>query len=64
MFQCTVCHIFLGQNGAEIMGFSTMCQSNGEWHLPLPECHSALASCIISNNEHVNNHDKCFTDKC
>ncbi|PWA23970.1 hypothetical protein CCH79_00010927 [Gambusia affinis] len=41
----------LMMNGAEIMGFSTMCQSNGEWHLPLPECHSALASCIISNNE-------------
>ncbi|XP_027869087.1 complement component 1, r subcomponent isoform X1 [Xiphophorus couchianus] len=29
----------LMMNGAEIMGFSTMCQSNGEWHLPLPECH-------------------------
>uniref|UniRef100_A0A671WKS8 Vitamin K-dependent protein C n=1 Tax=Sparus aurata TaxID=8175 RepID=A0A671WKS8_SPAAU len=25
--------------GKEIKSFSTMCQSNGQWHLPLPECH-------------------------
>ncbi|XP_036930819.1 complement C1r subcomponent-like [Acanthopagrus latus] len=25
--------------GKEIKSFSSMCQSNGEWHLPLPECH-------------------------
>ncbi|XP_013879967.1 complement component 1, r subcomponent [Austrofundulus limnaeus] len=23
----------------EIKSFSTICQSNGKWHLPLPECH-------------------------
>lgn len=28
------------QDGEEIESFSTMCQSNGQWHLPLPECHS------------------------
>ncbi|XP_051263035.1 uncharacterized protein LOC127367322 [Dicentrarchus labrax] len=26
-------------NGQEIESFSTMCQSNGQWHIPLPECH-------------------------
>ncbi|XP_028984800.1 complement C1r subcomponent-like [Betta splendens] len=25
--------------GREIRSFSAMCQSNGQWHLPLPECH-------------------------
>ncbi|XP_029958965.1 complement component 1, r subcomponent isoform X2 [Salarias fasciatus] len=25
--------------GQEIDSFSTMCQSNGQWHLKLPECH-------------------------
>ncbi|KAM4735805.1 complement C1r subcomponent-like [Anableps anableps] len=29
----------LMMDGEEILGFSAMCQSNGEWHLPLPECH-------------------------
>ena len=31
---------FLRQDGKEIQSFSTMCKSNGQWHLPLPECHS------------------------
>ncbi|KAF3839241.1 hypothetical protein F7725_017958 [Dissostichus mawsoni] len=26
-------------DGKEVEGFSTMCQNNGLWHLPLPECH-------------------------
>ncbi|XP_015226220.1 PREDICTED: complement C1r subcomponent-like [Cyprinodon variegatus] len=26
-------------NGQEIESFSAVCQSNGDWHLPLPECH-------------------------
>ncbi|XP_041650186.1 uncharacterized protein LOC121514155 [Cheilinus undulatus] len=26
-------------DGFEIESFSTMCQNNGQWHLPLPECH-------------------------
>ncbi|XP_058503766.1 uncharacterized protein LOC131471288 [Solea solea] len=26
-------------DGEEIESFTTMCQSNGHWHLPLPECH-------------------------
>ncbi|KAG7216990.1 hypothetical protein INR49_001644 [Caranx melampygus] len=26
-------------DGQEIESFSTMCQSNGQWHLRLPECH-------------------------
>ncbi|KAI3361146.1 hypothetical protein L3Q82_013345 [Scortum barcoo] len=26
-------------DGQEVESFSTMCQSNGQWHLPLPECH-------------------------
>ncbi|XP_056143060.1 complement component 1, r subcomponent [Lampris incognitus] len=25
-------------DGSEIQSFSSMCQSNGRWHLPLPEC--------------------------
>ncbi|XP_041798251.1 uncharacterized protein LOC121610282 [Chelmon rostratus] len=29
----------LMMDGQEIESFSTMCQSNGQWHLPLPECH-------------------------
>ncbi|XP_047214971.1 complement C1r subcomponent-like [Girardinichthys multiradiatus] len=29
----------LMKDGQEIKGFSAMCQSNGQWHLPLPECH-------------------------
>ncbi|XP_037640636.1 complement C1r-A subcomponent-like isoform X2 [Sebastes umbrosus] len=29
----------LMMDGQEVEGFSTMCQSNGQWHLPLPECH-------------------------
>uniref|UniRef100_A0A3Q3L232 complement subcomponent C1r n=2 Tax=Mastacembelus armatus TaxID=205130 RepID=A0A3Q3L232_9TELE len=29
----------LMMNGQEIESFSAMCQSNGQWHLPLPECH-------------------------
>ncbi|KAK7886900.1 hypothetical protein WMY93_026521 [Mugilogobius chulae] len=29
----------LMMNGQEIKSFSTMCQGNGQWHLPLPECH-------------------------
>ncbi|XP_067366118.1 complement component 1, r subcomponent [Channa argus] len=29
----------LMMDGKEIASFSTMCQSNGQWHLPLPECH-------------------------
>ncbi|XP_074539378.1 transmembrane protease serine 9-like [Halichoeres trimaculatus] len=29
----------LMMDGWEIDSFSTMCQSNGLWHLPLPECH-------------------------
>lgn len=33
---------FLCQDGEEVEGFSTMCQSNAQWHLPLPECHSTL----------------------
>uniref|UniRef100_UPI0037E7CFA5 uncharacterized protein c1s.2 n=1 Tax=Semicossyphus pulcher TaxID=241346 RepID=UPI0037E7CFA5 len=26
-------------DGLEIESFSTICQSSGQWHLPLPECH-------------------------
>ncbi|TMS11454.1 Mannan-binding lectin serine protease 1 [Larimichthys crocea] len=26
-------------NGKEIKSFSAVCQSSGQWHLPLPECH-------------------------
>uniref|UniRef100_A0A8D3CYU3 Vitamin K-dependent protein C n=1 Tax=Scophthalmus maximus TaxID=52904 RepID=A0A8D3CYU3_SCOMX len=29
----------LMMDSQEIDSFSTMCQSNGRWHLPLPECH-------------------------
>uniref|UniRef100_A0A3Q2UEC0 complement subcomponent C1r n=2 Tax=Fundulus heteroclitus TaxID=8078 RepID=A0A3Q2UEC0_FUNHE len=29
----------LMMDGQEIKSFSAMCQSNGKWHLPLPECH-------------------------
>ncbi|KAL7393553.1 hypothetical protein ABVT39_012741 [Epinephelus coioides] len=29
----------LMMDGEEITSFSTMCQNNGQWHLPLPECH-------------------------
>uniref|UniRef100_A0A4W6CUB6 complement subcomponent C1r n=1 Tax=Lates calcarifer TaxID=8187 RepID=A0A4W6CUB6_LATCA len=29
----------LMMDGQEIESFSTMCQNNGQWHLPLPECH-------------------------
>uniref|UniRef100_G3P746 complement subcomponent C1r n=4 Tax=Gasterosteus aculeatus aculeatus TaxID=481459 RepID=G3P746_GASAC len=29
----------LMMDGEEVEGFSTMCQSNAQWHLPLPECH-------------------------
>uniref|UniRef100_A0A8C9YQD9 Vitamin K-dependent protein C n=1 Tax=Sander lucioperca TaxID=283035 RepID=A0A8C9YQD9_SANLU len=29
----------LMMGGQEVEGFSTMCQSSGQWHLPLPECH-------------------------
>ncbi|CAB1456327.1 unnamed protein product [Pleuronectes platessa] len=29
----------LMMEGQEMASFSTMCQSNGQWHLPLPECH-------------------------
>ncbi|KAK5891812.1 hypothetical protein CesoFtcFv8_012250 [Champsocephalus esox] len=29
----------LMMGGKEVDGFSTMCQNNGQWHLPLPECH-------------------------
>ncbi|XP_059196176.1 complement C1r-A subcomponent-like [Centropristis striata] len=29
----------LMMDGEEVQGFSTMCQNNGQWHLPLPECH-------------------------
>ncbi|KAG8009967.1 Complement C1r-A subcomponent [Nibea albiflora] len=29
----------LMMNGKEIKSFSAMCQSSGQWHLPLPECH-------------------------
>uniref|UniRef100_H2MAB2 Vitamin K-dependent protein C n=3 Tax=Oryzias latipes TaxID=8090 RepID=H2MAB2_ORYLA len=29
----------LMMNTQEIKTFSTVCQSNGQWHLPLPECH-------------------------
>uniref|UniRef100_A0A3B3DJ15 complement subcomponent C1r n=1 Tax=Oryzias melastigma TaxID=30732 RepID=A0A3B3DJ15_ORYME len=29
----------LMMNGQEIKSFSTVCQNNGQWHLPLPECH-------------------------
>nr|ABU63968.1 Ca2+-dependent complex C1R/C1S subunit [Perca flavescens] len=29
----------LMMDGQEVEGFTTMCQSNGQWHLPLPECH-------------------------
>ncbi|XP_034466935.1 complement component 1, r subcomponent isoform X1 [Hippoglossus hippoglossus] len=29
----------LMMEGQEIESFSTMCQNNGQWHLPLPECH-------------------------
>ncbi|KAM4580610.1 complement C1r subcomponent-like isoform 1-T1 [Odontesthes bonariensis] len=28
----------LMMKGQEIKSFSTVCQSNGQWHLPLPEC--------------------------
>ncbi|XP_072317611.1 ovochymase [Eucyclogobius newberryi] len=29
----------LMMNGQEIESFYAMCHSNGQWHLPLPECH-------------------------
>ncbi|KAM3613615.1 uncharacterized protein V6R79_002395 [Siganus canaliculatus] len=29
----------LMMDGEEIQKFSTMCQNNGQWHQPLPECH-------------------------
>ncbi|XP_068425833.1 transmembrane protease serine 9 [Clinocottus analis] len=29
----------LVMDGKEMEGFSTECQSNAKWHLPLPECH-------------------------
>nr|XP_020466500.1 complement C1r-A subcomponent-like [Monopterus albus] len=29
----------LMMDGHEIKSFSAMCQNNGQWHLPLPECH-------------------------
>uniref|UniRef100_A0A8C6WHF9 Vitamin K-dependent protein C n=1 Tax=Neogobius melanostomus TaxID=47308 RepID=A0A8C6WHF9_9GOBI len=29
----------LMMNGQEMTNFAAMCQSNGQWHLPLPECH-------------------------
>ncbi|KAM9309988.1 complement component 1, r subcomponent [Pholidichthys leucotaenia] len=29
----------LMMDGQEVDSFSTMCQNNGQWHLPLPECH-------------------------
>ncbi|XP_068179770.1 ovochymase [Antennarius striatus] len=29
----------LMKDGQELKSFSAMCQSHGEWHLPLPECH-------------------------
>ncbi|XP_068591550.1 ovochymase [Cebidichthys violaceus] len=29
----------LMMDGEEVEGFSTMCQSDAKWHLPLPECH-------------------------
>ncbi|KAM4568057.1 complement C1r-A subcomponent-like isoform 2-T2 [Fundulus diaphanus] len=29
----------LMMDGQEMKSFSAMCQSNGMWHLPLPECH-------------------------
>ncbi|XP_045901319.1 complement C1r-A subcomponent-like isoform X1 [Micropterus dolomieu] len=29
----------LMMDGQELDSFSTMCQSNAQWHLPLPECH-------------------------
>ncbi|KAK5861786.1 hypothetical protein PBY51_017235 [Eleginops maclovinus] len=29
----------LMRDGQEVEAFSTMCQSDGQWHLPLPECH-------------------------
>ncbi|XP_068998590.1 complement component 1, r subcomponent [Embiotoca jacksoni] len=29
----------LMMGGEELESFSTMCQSSGQWHLPLPECH-------------------------
>ncbi|XP_050932001.1 complement C1r subcomponent isoform X2 [Lates calcarifer] len=29
----------LMMDGQEIESFSTTCQNNGQWHLPLPECH-------------------------
>lgn len=43
----------LFQDGQEIESFSTMCQSNGQWHLPLPECHSM--SPLISNKTAIVN---------
>lgn len=36
-------YLLLGQDGHEIESFSTICSNNGQWHLPLPECHSMLA---------------------
>ncbi|XP_039973439.1 complement C1r-A subcomponent-like isoform X2 [Xiphias gladius] len=29
----------LMMDGQEVDSFSAMCQNNGQWHLPLPECH-------------------------
>ncbi|XP_028280212.1 complement component 1, r subcomponent [Parambassis ranga] len=29
----------LMMDGQEVESFSTICQSSGQWHLPLPECH-------------------------
>ncbi|XP_034553172.1 complement C1r-A subcomponent-like [Notolabrus celidotus] len=29
----------LMMDGSEVESFSAMCHSNGQWHLPLPECH-------------------------
>ncbi len=43
---------FLCQDGQEMESFSTMCQSNGQWHLRLPECHSMLP--LSSKNYKMN----------
>ncbi|XP_076592575.1 complement C1r-A subcomponent-like [Chaetodon auriga] len=52
----------LMMNGQEIKSFSTMCQNNGQWHLPLPECHISF-TCEADRKWRSNN-DVVFSPTC
>lgn len=45
--------LLFGQDNKEIKSFSTICQGNGQWHLPLPECHSMLAESKKKVSENI-----------